>query len=82
LLRISLKSRSLDVKGVAATPALASLNRSCRNHCSDFSAALTTMAFYQSSLRWLEVSDLIADPEGPTFISYKVARGRLDRLRS
>jgi hypothetical protein len=26
-------------------------------------------------------SDLIAEPEEPTFISYKVARSRLDRLR-
>ena len=39
------------------------------------------MAFDQSGLRWLGISDLIAEPEGPTFISYKVARRRLDRLR-
>ena len=39
------------------------------------------MAFDQSGLRWLGISDLIAEPEGPTFISYKVARSRLDRLR-
>jgi len=39
------------------------------------------VAFDQSGLRWLGISDLIAEPEGPTFISYKVARGRLDRLR-
>jgi hypothetical protein len=31
--------------------------------------------------RWLGISDLIAEPEGPTFISYKVVRSRLDRLR-
>ncbi len=62
--------------------ALASLNRTCRDHCPDFSAALTTMAFDQSGLRWLGISDLIAEPEGPTFISCKVARSRLDRLRS
>jgi hypothetical protein len=39
------------------------------------------MAFDQSGLRWLGISDLIAEPEGPTFISYKVARSRLNRLR-
>jgi hypothetical protein len=39
------------------------------------------VAFDQSGLRWLGISDLIAEPEGPTFISYKVARSRLDRLR-
>jgi hypothetical protein len=39
------------------------------------------VAFDQSSPRWLGISDLIAEPEGPTFISYKVARCRLDRLR-
>jgi hypothetical protein len=39
------------------------------------------VAFDQSGLRWLGISDLIAEPEGPTFISYKVARTRLDRLR-
>ena len=39
------------------------------------------MAFDQSGPRWLGISDLIAEPEGPTFISYKVARSRLDRLR-
>ena len=61
--------------------ALAPLNRTCRDHCPDFSAALTTMAFDQSGLRWLGISDLIAEPEGPTFISYKVARSRLNRLR-
>jgi hypothetical protein len=41
----------------------------------------TTVAFDQSGPRWLGISDLIAEPEGPTFISYKVARSRLDRLR-
>jgi hypothetical protein len=35
------------------------------------------VAFDQSGPRWLGISDLIAEPEGPTFISYKVARGRL-----
>ena len=61
--------------------ALASLNRTCRDHRPDVSAALTTVAFDQSGLRWLGISDLIAEPEGPTFISYKVARSRLDGLR-
>jgi hypothetical protein len=40
-------------------------------------AALTTVAFVQSGPRWLGISDPIAEPEGPTFISYKVARSRL-----
>ena len=39
------------------------------------------MAFDQSGPRRLGISDLIAEPEGPTFISYKVARSRLDQLR-
>jgi len=39
------------------------------------------VAFDQSGPRWLGISDLIAEPEGPTFISYEVARSRLDRLR-
>ena len=43
--------------------------------------ALTTVAFDQSDPRWLGISDLIAEPEGPAFISYKVARSRLNRLR-
>jgi hypothetical protein len=60
---------------------LASLNRTCRDHRPDVSAALTTVAFDQSGPRWLGISDLIAEPEGPTFISYKVARRRLNRLR-
>src|SRR4029077_14074896 len=61
--------------------ALASLNRTCRDHRPGVSAALTTVAFDQSGPRWLGISDLITEPEGPTFISYKVARSRLDRLR-
>jgi hypothetical protein len=52
------------------------------DHRPDVSAALTTVAFDQSGPRWLGISDLIAEPEGPTFISYKVARSRLNRLRS
>ena len=39
------------------------------------------MTFDHSGLRWLGISDLIAEPEGPTFISSKVTRSRLDRLR-
>jgi hypothetical protein len=39
------------------------------------------VAFDHGSPRWLGISDLIAEPEGPTFISHKVARSRLDRLR-
>src|ERR1700730_12166970 len=58
--------------------ALASLNRTCRNHCPDVSAALTTVAFDQNGPRWLGSSAMIAEPKGPTFISYKVARSRLD----
>src|SRR5271163_1890187 len=50
-------------------------------YCPGASAALTTVAFDQSGPRWLGISDLIAEPEGPTFISYKVARSRLDWLR-
>jgi hypothetical protein len=36
--------------------ALASLNRACRNHCPGASATLTTIAFDNGSLRWLEIS--------------------------
>jgi hypothetical protein len=36
--------------------ALASLNRACQNLCPDFSATFTTIAFDDSSLRWLEIS--------------------------
>jgi hypothetical protein len=48
----------------------------------DVSATLTTTAFDRSSSRWLGISDLIAEPEGPSFISRTVARSRVDRLRS
>jgi hypothetical protein len=53
--------------------ALASLNRACRDHRPGVSATLTTMAFDQSSLRWLGISNLIAEPEGPSFIFDTVA---------
>ena len=62
--------------------ALASLNRACRDHRPGVSATLTTTAFDRSSLRWLGISDLIAEPEGPSFISHTVACSRLDRLHS
>jgi hypothetical protein len=58
--------------------ALASLNLACRDHRPGFSATLTTMAFNRSSLRWLGISNLIAEPEGPSFISYIVAHRRVD----
>jgi hypothetical protein len=60
---------------------LPSVRPPCRDHRRDVSALLTTMAFDQSGPRGLGISDLIAELEGPTFISYKVARSRLDRLR-
>jgi hypothetical protein len=62
--------------------ALASLDRACRDHCPDVSATLTTTAFDRSSSRWLGISDLIAEPEGPSSISRTVSRSRVDRLRS
>jgi len=62
--------------------ALASLDLACRDHCPDVSATLATTAFDRSSSRWLGISDLIAEPEGPAFISRTVARNRMDRLRS
>jgi hypothetical protein len=36
--------------------ALASLNRACRNHRPGASAMLTTIAFDNGGLRWLEIS--------------------------
>src|SRR5438445_13311182 len=63
--------------------ACARLSQSCLpESCSDFSATFTTIAFDDSSLRWLGISDLIAEPEGPSFISRTVTRSRVDRLRS
>jgi len=59
--------------------ALASLDLACRDHRPDVSATLTTTAFGRSSSRWLGIGDLIADPEGPTFISRTVAHLRVDR---
>ena len=61
--------------------ACAHLSRPCLPGSSpDVSAALTTVAFDQCRLRWLEIGDLIAEPEGPTSISSIVARSRLDGL--
>jgi len=45
----------------------------------DVSAMLTTTAFDHSRSRWLGINDLIAEPEGPSFISNAVAQRRLDR---
>jgi hypothetical protein len=54
--------------------ALASLDLACRDHRPDFSATFTTVAFDDSSLQWLGISDLIAEPEGPSFISRTVTQ--------
>jgi len=59
--------------------ALASLDLACRDHSPDVSATLTTTAFDHSSSRWLGISDLIAEPEGPSFIYRTVAHPRVDR---
>jgi hypothetical protein len=59
--------------------ALASLNRACQDHRPNVSATLTTVAFDHSSLRWFGISDLIAEPEGPSFISPTATHRRLDR---
>jgi hypothetical protein len=59
--------------------ALASLDLACRDRCPDVSATFTTIAFDDSSLRWLGISDRIAEPEGPSFISRTVTHRRLDR---
>jgi hypothetical protein len=54
------------------------LSRACRDHRPDVSATLTTTAFHRSSSRWLGISDLIAEPEGSSFIFSTVAQRRLD----
>jgi hypothetical protein len=41
-----------------------------------------SLAFDDSSLRWLGISDLIAEPEGPSFISHTVTQRRVDRRYS
>jgi hypothetical protein len=45
----------------------------------DLSVMLTTTALDRSSSRWLGIGDLIAEPEGPSFISNTVAQRRVDR---
>jgi len=40
---------------------------------------LTTTAFDRSSSRWFGISDLIAEPEGPSSIFSTVAHRRVDR---
>jgi hypothetical protein len=62
--------------------ALASLDHACRDHRPDVSATLTTGAFDHSRSRWLGIGDLMAEPEGPSFIASTVARRRLDRRYS
>jgi len=62
--------------------ALASLDLACRDHRPDFSATFTTIAFDDSSLQWLGISDLIAELEGPSFISRTVTHRRVDRRYS
>src|ERR1700716_3532767 len=63
--------------------ACARLSQSCLSKSySDFSATFTTVAFDDSSSRWLGISDLIAEPEGPSFISRTVAYRRVDRRYS
>jgi hypothetical protein len=57
--------------------ACARLSRSCLRP--DVSATLTTVAFDHNRSRWLGISDLIAEPKGPSFISSTVARRRVDR---
>jgi hypothetical protein len=58
--------------------ALASLDLACRDHCPYISATLTTTVFDRSSSRWLGIN-LIAEPEGPSFISRTVTHRRVDR---
>jgi hypothetical protein len=63
--------------------ACARLSRPCLlGSCPNVSATLTTMAFDHSRSRWFGIGYLIAEPEGPSFISGTVARSRMDRLRS
>ena len=38
---------------------------------------LTTVAFDHSRSRWLGIDDLIAEPEGPSFISSTIAQRRV-----
>jgi hypothetical protein len=63
--------------------ACARLSRRCLlGSCPNISATLMTMAFDHSRSQRLGIAYLIAEPEGPSFISRTVARRRLDRTRS
>jgi hypothetical protein len=59
-------------------PGRTPLDHARRDQCPDFSATVTTPAFDRSSSRWLGISDLITEPEGPSFISGTVAQRLLD----
>src|SRR5262245_23771316 len=77
------KSREVGHPTVRRRFACARLSRPyLPGSCPDFSATLTTTAFDRSSLRWFWISDLIAEPEGPAFISSTVTQRRLDRRYS
>jgi hypothetical protein len=52
--------------------ALASLDLACRDR-RPVSATFTTIAFDDSNLQWLEVSDLIAEPEDLPHLPYRYA---------
>ena len=67
---------------ISGSLALASLDLACRDLCPDVSVTFTTIAFDDSSLRWLGISDLIAEPEGPSFTSRTVTHRRVDRSYS
>jgi len=82
LLHYWVRDSERQMQSSRRSPHSISLNRACRDHCPGVSATLTTTAFDRSSLRWLGISDLIAEPEGPTSISHKVARRRMDGRRS
>jgi hypothetical protein len=41
---------------ISGSLALASLNHACQDHRPDVSATFTTIAFDDSSLRWLEIN--------------------------
>jgi hypothetical protein len=56
--------------------------RQAKQYSAELRRYLQRIAAENSGPRWLGISDLIAEPEGPTFISSKVARSRLYRLRS
>jgi len=62
--------------------ALASLDLACRDHRPDFSATFTTIAFDDSSLQWLGISDLIAEPEGLPSSLVQLRIRRVDRRYS